>query len=261
MAAPPNEVVLERLKQVFRTAIPSGGDIARRAVTGALRPSNGDVEWIKANFSKLVESVQLDAYQEYLAAERSAGAKAIAEVMLPLVGANATAEQAIEVMGQYFSALDRFFLGVGQGRKPRAGKAFELLIRELFGRLGYPFASQPIINGQPDFVLPSLEHFIRHAPDCIIFTVKRTLRERWRQIVTEGTRGLGFFLATIDEDVSARDLPEMLRSRITLVVPERLKHMRSDYEQAPNVVSFEYFFQFHLDPSMARWKQSGALGR
>lgn len=38
-----------------------------------------------------------------------------------------------------------------------------------------------------------------NAPDATIFTIKGTLRERWRQIVTEGTRGLGFFLATIDE--------------------------------------------------------------
>ncbi len=94
---------------------------------------------------------------------------------------------------------------------------------------------------------------------CVIFTVKRTLRERWRQIVTEGTRGLGFYLATIDEDVSGRDLGEMIQSRINLVVPIRIKGIRQEYEEAPNVISFENFFRFHLDPALDRWRAAGAI--
>jgi hypothetical protein len=153
----------------------------------------GDDSWIRQNFSNLVEHVQIDAYKEYLAAEQIAGSRALASVLLPLIGEHATAAQMVDVLGQYFYALDRFFLGLTQGRRPRAGKAFEMLIRELFVRLEYPFSSQPIINGQPDFILPSLEYFRKNPPGAIIFTIKRTLRERWRQIVTEGTRGLGFF--------------------------------------------------------------------
>jgi len=113
-----------------------------------------------------------------------------------------------------------------------------------------------LVHGEPDFSLPSIEHFRNDPPDCIIFTVKRTLRERWRQIVTEGTRGLGFFLATIDEKIATRDLAEMLKSRIRLVVPARVKASRKDYAGAPNVITFENFFRDHLDPAMARWKNA-----
>lgn len=90
--------------------------------------------------------------------------------------------------------------------------------------------------------------------DCIIFTVKRTLRERWRQIVTEGTRGKGFFLATIDEGVGINDLNAMKESRIYLVVPKRLKTSIATYKAALNVLSFENFFKLHLDPAMERWR-------
>lgn len=90
--------------------------------------------------------------------------------------------------------------------------------------------------------------------DCIIFTAKRTLRERWRQIVTEGTRGLGFYLATIDEKVSKNALDEMKKHRIYLVVPERIKSTNSEYNKAENVITFEDFFKYHLDPSVERWK-------
>jgi len=254
-----DEQVQKRLEQAFHAKIPSGHDIASSAVIKALAGHQRDSGWIKKNFSRLVEHVQVDAYEQYLEAEQRAGSEALAEVFVPLVGRRATARDAVRLIGSYFHALDRFCLGLTQGRRPRAGKAFEYLIHRLFSRLRYPFARQPLINGQPDFVLPSLEHFRRHAADCIIFTVKRTLRERWRQIVTEGTRGLGFFLATIDEDVAGRDLGEMLRSRINLVVPARIKLVRTDYQRAPNVISFESFFRFHLDPAMKRWRAARVI--
>jgi hypothetical protein len=220
-----------------------------------------DSKWIKRNFSKLVEQVQLDAYYEYLEAEHRVGGEILAEVFLPLVNDKAKAAEFVAVLGKYFESLDRFFLGLTNGRRPRAGKAFEFFIRQAFEKLGYPFSRCPLINGQPDFLLPSAEHFKKNAMDCIIFTVKRTLRERWRQIVTEGTRGLGFFLATIDEKIAERDLKDMLAARINLVVPARIKTLRPDYERAVNVITFEDFFQYHLDPAMRRWKASKALRR
>lgn len=146
-----------------------------------------------------------------------------------------------------------------QGRRPRAGAAFELIIRRLFVALKYPFTAQAIINGQPDFILPSVDHFRAYPMDATIFTVKRTLRERWRQIVTEGTRGLGFFLATIDENISPHDLKEMLASRIYVVVPKRIIEANEDYRNAKNVMTFEEFFKHHLDPAMKRWKSSGVI--
>jgi hypothetical protein len=123
------------------------------------------------------------------------------------------------------------------------------------------FTAQPIIDGnsQPDFVLPSIEYFRRNPPDAIIFTVKKTLRERWRQIVTEGTWGLGFFLATIDEKIADRDLEAMLESRIHIVVPTLIKTLRADYEAAVNVITFEHFFQYYLDPAMHRWRAAGVV--
>lgn len=121
------------------------------------------------------------------------------------------------------------------------------------------FAANHWRNSQPDFVLPSIEYFRRNPPDAIIFTVKRTLRERWRQIVTEGTRGLGFFLATIDEKIADRDLEAMLESRIHIVVPIRIKTLRPDYEAAVNVITFEHFFQYYLDPAMQRWRVAGVV--
>jgi hypothetical protein len=246
--------IFEQLKASFNARIPSGMTIAERAVSRALAGRNADPKWIKKHFSVLVAKVQSDAYRVYLDAEKSAAREAFDRTFLPLLNGTAEPRDIVNLLGDNFFSLDKFFLSLTQGRRQRAGGAFELLIRRLFLRLGYPFTLRPIINGQPDFVLPSIEHFEAHAMDAIIFTVKRSLRERWRQIVTEGTRGLGFFLATIDEKVAKRDLKEMRTSRISLVVPESVKTCRSDYEEAANVLTFEDFFKFHLDPAMKRWR-------
>ena len=112
----------------------------------------------------------------------------------------------------------------------------------------------------PTSYSPPLSTTAKSRWTASFFIVKRTLRERYRQIVTEGTRGLGFFLATIDEKVSQRDLTTMLESRINLVVPERIKAVRPDYQAAVNVITFEDFFKYPtFDPAMKRWKANKAI--
>lgn len=141
-----------------------------------------------------------------------------------------------------------------QSRKARAGKAFEGIIRGLFKQCDYPFDENRVINGKPDFIMPSEDHFRAHAADCIIFTAKRTIRERWRQIVTEGTQGAAFFLASLDENVTTEQIGEMRKKKIYLVVPASMK-ASTVYKHEPNVLSFEDFFADHLDPAVARWKR------
>jgi hypothetical protein len=51
----------------------------------------------------------------------------------------------------------------------------------------------------------------------------------------------------------------MLESRIYVVVPTRIKTIRPDYEDAVNVITFEHFFQFYLDPAMERWRAAGVV--
>lgn len=247
--------LLKRLKGAFTVA--SGDRICDDALERVVGDRARDADWIKRNFSIVVEDTLATAYDAYREAERRAGAEAFQTVFGPLLRPHPTREEVFELLRWSFWALDRFFLGLAQGRRPRAGKAFERIIQVLFGNLGYPYTSQAVINGQPDFLLPSEEHFRRHAMDCVIFTVKRTLRERWRQVTTEGTRGYQFFLATIDEDIAARDLPEMLNSRIYIVVPESIR--AKCYSAEPNVISFEQFFDQHLDPAMARWRKNGVI--
>lgn len=234
-------------------------EIADYAIDEIDKRYSGNASLIKQEFDGIVSELENIAYRQYIKGEDDYGKKVFRYFAnhLLLTGQANDAKSLIEAISMNFRSFDRFFLSLSQARKSRAGKTFEIIHNSLFKMLNYPFTEQAVINGKPDFLMPSREHYSINPMDCIIFTAKRTLRERWRQIVTEGTRGLGFFLATLDTEVSDNQLSEMMKHRIYLVVPLNLK--MKHYSDAQNVLSFRQFFADHLDPAMERWRRNGVI--
>jgi hypothetical protein len=230
-----------------------------RAIELVLTPERDNASYIKANFGTLVAELEDTAYQVYLQAQQDAFEITFEDFCQRNLPDNLSKEEIVHFLGTQFPTFDSFWLSLTQSRRARAGSTFEIILTLLFRRLDYPFVEQEIINGQPDFLLPSREHYDRNAMDCIIFTAKRTLRERWRQIVTEGTRGLGFFLATIDEKISANQIEEMRRHRIYVVCSQEIIDHIPVYHREPNVINYESFFRNHLDPAMRRWLEQGVV--
>lgn len=242
----PEDIARELFVQI-REKIGTAEQIAEEG-TKKLAPAHDlSPSGLRSNFSRLVQETERACYGIYLAREQEAGERVLQAFLANPKGA------------PVFATLDRLFLSMTQSRRTRAGATFEATIRGLFRRCQYPFQEQCIVNGKPDFLMPSEAHYQKLPTDCIIFTAKRTLRERWRQIATEGTRGKALYLATIDETVSRDQVEEMLANRIYLVLPQELIVCNKVYSSAPNVISFEDFFTDHLDPAVARWKRAGVL--
>lgn len=216
-------------------------------------------EQIKEHFDSLLYETEKETYSIYLDFQKQYGEKVFRELADHLIqtGKLSDISQVGDILADHFTTFDRFFLSLAQSRKARAGSSFEAIHNALFKQLKYPFDEQKVINGKPDFIMPSYTHFKKNPIDCIIFTAKRTLRERWRQIVTEGTRGLGFFLATIDANISPAQLAEMHRSRIYIVCPQSIKETK--YSDRINVLSFTQFFKDYLDPAMERWRRNRVI--
>jgi hypothetical protein len=233
--------------------------ITEEAVKNIVTSKNLTVEQIKNDFDSIFSDIEKEAYRLYLIYEEIYGKEVFSAFIEYLYQSERIKiiPELQKSLGEYFYSFDKFFLSLSQSRRARSGKTFESITNSLFKSLGYPFDEQIVINGKPDFLMPSERHYSENPPDCIIFTTKRTLRERWRQIVTEGTRGLGFYLATIDEKISSVQLGEMLRHRIYVVCPQTLKD--KCYNDAINVLSFRQFFKDHLDPAMKRWKDNGVI--
>ena len=224
----------------FKKEVPDNHILCSRAADIVL--SGYSAKDIKKNFSSLFAKMQDEIYQQYLLSQNLAGQKIIDNIIIK----NGKVD---------FEEMNSFFMSIFQSRKSRAGKAFEYIIREMFSRLSYPFAEQVNINGAtPDFLMPSENHFRSRPLDSIIFTAKRTLRERWRQVVTEANQSYGFFLATIDEKITMSQLKQAADNKIYIVLPKDIKSENINYQNAYNVLSFEEFFEQHLDPAMKRWK-------
>jgi superfamily II DNA/RNA helicase len=237
----------KKLFDEFSKLMPDNKTVIAEGVKIATAKFGNTPEAIKKNFSALVHTTHDEIYRIYLEHERKRGEAVLASF---IKGARNT---------PLFPVLNDFFLSLGNSRMSRAGSAFEEIIRGLFKRCNYPFEEKKLINGRPDFVMPSEKHFHTHAADCIIFTAKRTLRERWRQIVTEGSKSARFFLATMDARKRKAELGAMLDRNISLVISADLLSENPDYKKAPNVISFEDFFEDHLDPAVARWKKQHAI--
>ena len=239
--------------------IPPQAGILDEALQNIISGYGNDPSILKENFDDAVSRSEKLVYDIYLKKEAEYGRRVFSAFAhyLSSAGEIRKVEDFGTVLGDHFSSFDRFYLSLAQSRKSRAGRAFEDIHNRLFSILGYPFTSQAVINGKPDFIMPSVEYYRKNPMDSIIFTAKRTIRERWRQIVTEGTRGLGFYLATIDADVSGEQLAEMMSHRIYLVVPAGVRGER--YRGKENVISFAEFFRDHLDPRMEVWRRKGVI--
>jgi len=239
--------------------IKSQDQIAKEAIENIEKKYNFTVAEIKKNFDQLLFDSEAEAYRIYLESQKEFGKKVLGEFIdyLYKQGHCNSQNDLKIVFGEHFDALDKFFLSIAQSRKARAGKTFERIHNSLFKKLSYPFTEQAVINGKPDFVMPSVDYYRKNPLNCIIFTAKRTLRERWRQIVTEGTRGIGFYLATIDKKISGNQLHEMMNHRIFLVVPKNIKD--EYYSNIENVLSFRMFFEDHLDSKFRIWERNGLI--
>lgn len=223
----------------FKSKMPTNEELC--VIMADLILQNMTAKHIKSNFSEILYRMHDEVYRSYLENEKNIGN----EIILTYFP---------EIKNDPFNALNEFYMSIFQSRKSRAGKAFEYIIRTLFKRLNYSFSEQVNIDGaKPDFVLPSEEFFKNRPMDSVIFTAKRTLRERWRQVVTEANKGYAFFLATIDTGVSMNQIQNMAEHKVYMVVPKKLIIENEVYSSAYNVISFEDFFLKHLDPAIERW--------
>jgi len=251
------DTTAEQLKTQFKRAIPKNEAIVRQALQETLSRYLGDVEAMKGDLSRIIVESENVAHRIYLDAQKVAQVGALKSVLGYMVKDEPSISAAVDCISSHAAALDQFYLSVAQGRKARAGAALEIFFETIFSALGFHYEREHVVNGTPDFVFPSDAHFRVLPTDCIVFTCKRTLRERWRQITTEGSRGFLLFLGTVDATVKLNDLEEIRTQKINLVVPESVRS--AAYTNAPHVISIERFVRDHLDPAHDRWRRNGVI--
>lgn len=128
-----------------------------------------------------------------------------------------------------FKSIDQFIKtanSILQRRKARAGLSLENQMHALLVAAKIPHEMRPVVDKtRPDIVIPgSAEYCDRAWPVSKLFVVgvKRTCKDRWRQVLKEAPRVKRKHLLTIQNGISANQLDEIRSSRVELIVPKAL---------------------------------------
>lgn len=131
-------------------------------------------------------------------------------------------------------------------RKARAGKSLENHIEYILNSWGIEFSSQCIIENhrKPDFIFPSIECYNDKTFDTDKLTIlacKTTLKERWSQILKEGTRVNTRYLCSNQGDIANNTIDSLNREHVILV-----STYSKNYNQC-NVISLKRFLNILLE--------------
>ena len=111
-------------------------------------------------------------------------------------------------------------------RKSRAGTSFEEHLKALFNATQISFthaARTSLPNGtRPDFLLPCRSVYLDPStPDEVlaVLAAKTSAKERWLQILGEGTRDSARYMASMDRDLTRDQVTTMASAGVSPVLP------------------------------------------
>lgn len=121
-----------------------------------------------------------------------------------------------------------FSLSVQNRRKSRAGAALENHLAAIFGAydIRYAHGVETENRNRPDFLFPSQAEYrdlTFPAARLTMLGAKSTLKDRWRQVLSEAARIEQKHLITLEPSVSENQTDEMRAKSLQLVIPRKLQ--------------------------------------
>ncbi|GGN51420.1 type II restriction endonuclease [Novosphingobium indicum] len=121
----------------------------------------------------------------------------------------------------------KFSLSVQNTRKSRVGLALENHLEAVFTAydLRYARGAETENKNKPDFLFPGQQEYLNPdfpAARLTMLGSKSTLKDRWRQVLSEAERIAVKHLLTLSPGLSENQTTEMQAKSLQLVVPERL---------------------------------------
>ncbi|TAK11270.1 MAG: hypothetical protein EPO32_12835 [Anaerolineae bacterium] len=146
-----------------------------------------------------------------------------------------------------FASIDDFLMvaqKILQARKSRSGRSLENHVEFLLQQEGIPYQMRQTLDGtRPDIVIPGKEQYDDMqfpADKLFIVGVKRTCRDRWRQVLNEARRVERKHILTLQEGISSPQLQEMRQAGVCLIVPESL-HKQYPKEDRTEILTIQGF--------------------
>ncbi len=269
------------VKRARSKFIPTGKRLADQAWEQVFQNIELTVDNVTQNFNDYLCKLVDIEYQLYLECEERCITQGISELLLnPGIGVDfPTVRNLVEnvlriLQGTRLNDLEKFAAVWGkmhllsqhveqsfaQSRKSRAGGSPEYHLQRLMENAGYAgeFETQRTLNGKVDFLLPSYETWERDRERCIIVSIKRSLRERYKQVFEELSIAQGpvYLFATetyeeAEKDITRSKVERLNGENVYLVVRDEIKNMR--FSEDVNVIGFTAFIGEELPNHRARW--------
>ncbi len=163
----------------------------------------------------------------------------------------------IRILQPIYSLVEQSF---AQSRRTRAGGSTEYQVEFILNQLGYKglYERRCVLNGTIDFLFPSYQAWENDRRRCTILSIKRSLRERYKQVYEELgiTKGLTVYLmVTETEEEAQKDITEpkvnaLNQQNVYLIVRGVVKQR---FTQNQNVLDFNQFFCSELPRLKSLW--------
>ncbi|MDA7960503.1 MAG: hypothetical protein MPI82_06590 [Nitrosopumilus sp.] len=216
------------------SGLPSNREIIDEAME-ALRQTEPEIlegDTIEGEFSRVVMTVFDKAYETYKRHERELREGIPRQVLEREAGETFSREDVVRICGQVVDRMVEAEMSFKQSRSSRAGKSFEIIIRDLLAMIGIPSESVTAQYKRQmsmiDLVVPDIRTALEEPDRAFFLSLKTSLRERWKQVVTEQNAGQRTYLLTLlqRETLSNDNAESITRSGIVLCVPDRAKEDR-----------------------------------
>jgi hypothetical protein len=156
-----------------------------------------------------------------------------------------------EQIARGFNSVEQFFaysLSAQNRRKARMGYALQNHLAELFQchKLKFKEQARTESKNRPDFLFPGELQYHDLSFDAgllVMLGAKSTLKDRWRQVLTEADRVRRKHLCTLETGISEKQTSEMKRHSLTLVVPAGL-HSTYTGAQMKQILGVAEFIEF-----------------
>lgn len=187
---------------------------------------------IEAEFSRVVTTVFYKAYETYKRHENECREMIPREVLERESGEAFSREDVVRICGQVVDRMVEAEMSFKQSRSSRAGKSFEIIIRDLLAMIGISSESVTAQYKKQmsmiDLVVPDIRTALEEPDRAFFLSLKTSLRERWKQVVTEQKPGQRTYLLTLlqKETLSNDNARSITKKGIVLCVPDKAKDDR-----------------------------------
>jgi hypothetical protein len=141
-----------------------------------------------------------------------------------------------------------FSLAVQNRRKSRVGHSLEHHMRYILdkARIHYSQGKATENNSKPDFIFPGIDEYRDTnypAVNLTMLGVKRTCKDRWRQVLSEADRIAKKHLLTLEPGISENQTNEMKERQLQLVIPHTIFPSYSEKQQS-ELICLKEFLSF-----------------